>query len=75
MCLLSVRGFLPTAEPVALLQTFQGVLRSLRAGILEKGLSTDREVEGLLENLEDAKAAQYVSAFANLYIEMIAEIP
>jgi ubiquinone/menaquinone biosynthesis C-methylase UbiE len=73
--LLSVRGFLPTAEPVALLETFQGVLRSLQTVILEKRLSTDREVDQLLENLENAKAAQYTSAFANLYIEMIAETP
>jgi hypothetical protein len=73
--LLSTRGFLPPAEPVALLETFQGVLRSLRSVIIEKHVSSDSEVVSLLEELETAKGGQYVSAFGNLYIEMIAEVP
>jgi SAM-dependent methyltransferase len=75
MRLLSMRGLLPPAEPVDLLETFQGVLRSLRSVIIEKHVSSDSEVAGLLAELETAKSVQYVSAFANLYIEMIAEVP
>src|SRR5262245_43745129 len=37
--LLSQRGFLPTAEPLVLLETFQAVLRSLRAVILSQGIT------------------------------------
>jgi SAM-dependent methyltransferase len=73
--LISERGFVPAVEPVALLETFQAVLRSLRSVIISRHIATEREVDGLLGGLEDAKAAQYVSAFANLYIEMIAEVP
>jgi SAM-dependent methyltransferase len=73
--LLSERGFVPAAEPLALLETFQGVLRSLRSVILSQGITTERELDDLLGELEDAKAAQYISSFANLYIEMIAEVP
>ena len=75
MRLLSMRGFLPPAEPVALLETFQGVLRSLRSVIVASHVSSDSEVAALLEELETAKSGQYISAFANLYIEMIAEVP
>jgi hypothetical protein len=32
-------------------------------------------VDDLLGDLGNAKGAEYVSSFANLYIEMIAEVP
>jgi hypothetical protein len=73
--LLSQRGFLPAMEPVVLLETFQAVLRSLSSVVVDRGVTTEREVDGLLSELEDAKAGEYGSAFANLYIEMIAEVP
>jgi SAM-dependent methyltransferase len=73
--LLSQRGFVPAAEPLTLLENFQAVLRSLRSVILSQGITTEHELEALLGGLEDAKAAQYISSFANLYIEMIAEVP
>ena len=73
--LLDVRGFLPTVEPGMLMETFQGVLQSLRAAIVEKRITGEAEVTRLLEELETAKRGQYVSAFAKLYIEMIAEVP
>jgi ubiquinone/menaquinone biosynthesis C-methylase UbiE len=73
--LISQRGFLPAAEPVSLLETFQAVLRSLRSGLIATHVTTEHEIEDLLATLERAKAGDYVSAFANLYIEMIAEVP
>jgi SAM-dependent methyltransferase len=73
--LLNQRGFVPAAEPVGLLETFRAVLRSLSPAIISQGVSTAGEVDTLLEQLEDAKAGEYVSAFANLYLEMIAEVP
>ena len=70
------RGFVPAAEPLALLETFQAVpRRSLRSVIVSQGVTTERELDDLLGELEDAKTARYISAFANLYIEMIAEVP
>ena len=72
--LISQRGFVPAVEPLALLETFQAVLRSLRPVVITQGITTAREVDDLLGELEDAKAAEYVSSFANLYIEMIAEV-
>ena len=74
-CASSVSAVSPAVEPLALLETFQAVLRSLRSVILSQGIATGRELEDLLGELEDAKAALYVSSFANLYIEMIAEVP
>jgi SAM-dependent methyltransferase len=73
--LISQRGFLPTAEPVELLETHQAVLGSMQQALIDRGLSSAREVEALLRELEDAKAAQYTSAFANVYLELIAEVP
>jgi SAM-dependent methyltransferase len=73
--LINQRGFLAAAEPLVLLETFQAVLRSLRSVLLATHVTTEREIEDLLATLETAKAADYVSAFANLYIEMIAEVP
>jgi SAM-dependent methyltransferase len=73
--LLSERGFVPAAEPLALLETFQAVLRSLRSVILSQGITTERELDDVLGELEDAKTAQYISSFASLYIEMIAAVP
>jgi SAM-dependent methyltransferase len=72
---LDQRGFLPAAEPVALLETFQAVLRSLASGVIAQGLTTATEVDDLLSELEVAKSGEYVSSFGNLYIEMIAEVP
>jgi SAM-dependent methyltransferase len=73
--LLGERGFVPAVAPLALLETFQAVLRSLRPVVVGQGIITERELDDLLGELEDAKAARYVSSFANLYIEMIAEVP
>ncbi len=73
--LISQRGFLPAAEPLALLETFQAVLRSLRPVVITQGSTTAGEVNDLLSELEDAKGAEYINSFANLYIEMIAEVP
>jgi SAM-dependent methyltransferase len=73
--LIAQRGFLPAVEPLALLETFQGVLRSLRPVVIAQRLTTACEVDNLLGQLEDAKGFEYVSSFANLYIEMIAEVP
>lgn len=72
--LLDQRGFVPAAEPVTLLETFQAVLRSLAPGAIAQGITAAPEVEDLLNELEVAKKAEYVSSFANLYIEMIAEV-
>jgi hypothetical protein len=65
----------PAVEPLALLETFQAVLRSLRSVIISQGITTEREFDDVLRELEGAKTAQYISSFANLYIEMIAEVP
>jgi hypothetical protein len=73
--LISQRGFLPAAEPIVLLATFQAVLQSLQSILITTHVTTDREIEDLLATLENAKARDYVSAFANLYIEMIAQVP
>lgn len=73
--LLGQRGFLPAVEPVALLETFQGVLRSLGPGLIVQGLTHQGEMDGLLGKLDIAKGGAYTSSFANLYIEMIAEVP
>lgn len=72
--LLGQRGFLPAVEPVALLETFQAVLRSLGPGMIAQGITSQGEMDDLLGELDSAKGAQYTSSFANLYIEMIAEI-
>jgi len=73
--LLDQRGFLPAAESGALLETFQAVLRSLAPGVIALGVTTATEVDDLLSELEVAKRGEYLSAFGNLYIEMIAEVP
>jgi SAM-dependent methyltransferase len=73
--LISQRGFLPAVEPVALLENFQDVLRSLRSSLIVKGITTAGEVDDLLGELEAAKGGAYLSSFANLYLEMIAEVP
>ncbi len=75
LCLLGQRGFLPAVEPVALLETFQAVLRALGSGMIAQGVTSQGEVDDLLGELEGAKGAEYVGSFANLYIEMIAEVP
>lgn len=72
--LLGQRGFLPAVEPVALLETFQAVLRALGPGMISQGIISQAEMDGLLGELEVAKATEYTSSFANLYIEMIAEV-
>ena len=72
--LLGQRGFLPAVEPVALLETFQAVLRSLGPGMIAQGITSQGEMDDLLGELDSAKGAQYTSSFANLYIEMIAEV-
>ena len=72
--LLGQRGFLPAVEPVALLETFQAVLRSLGPGLIAQGITSQGEMDDLLGELDSAKGAQYTSSFANLYIEMIAEV-
>jgi hypothetical protein len=51
------------------------VLRSLAPGVIAQGIATEHEVNDLLSELEVAKNAEYTSSFANLYIEMIAEVP
>lgn len=73
--LLDQRGFLPAVEPVALLETFQAVLRALGSGMIAQGVTSQGEVDDLLGELDVAKGAEYISSFANLYIEMIAEAP
>ena len=70
---LGQRGFLPAAQPVLLLETFQAVLGSLRPVIVHHHLATTGEIDDLLHQLEEAKQGKYVSCFANLYIEVIAE--
>lgn len=72
--LLGQRGFLPAVEPVVLLETFQAVLRSLGLGMIAQGLTDQGEMDDLLVELDIAKSASYTSSFANLYIEMIAEV-
>jgi hypothetical protein len=72
--LLGQRGFLPAAEPLALLETFQAVLRALGSGMITQGITSQGEMDDLLGELEAAKGAEYMSSFANLYIEMIAEV-
>jgi SAM-dependent methyltransferase len=72
--LLGQRGFLPAVEPVALLETFQAVLRSLGPGMIAQGITSQGEMDDFLGELDSAKGAQYTSSFANLYIEMIAEV-
>jgi hypothetical protein len=39
------------------------------------GIVGERELDEVLADLEHAKGAQYISAFANLFVEMIAEVP
>jgi hypothetical protein len=51
------------------------VLASIRQTLTTHGLATDRDVDELGQALEDAKPAEYISAFSNLYVEMIAEVP
>lgn len=72
--LLAQRGFLPAVEPLALLETFQAVLRSLAPGMIAQGITSQGEMDDLLGELDIAKGAEYTSSFANLYIEMIAEV-
>jgi len=57
------------------LETFQAVLRALGAGMITQGVTSQSEIDDLLGELERAKATEYESSFANLYIEMIAEVP
>ena len=71
--LLGQRGFLPAVEPVALLETFQAVLRSLGPGMIAQGITSQHEMDDLLGELDVANGAECMSSFANLYIEMIAE--
>lgn len=71
--LLGQRGFLPAVEPVALLETFQAVLRSLGPGLIAQGITSQHEMDDLLGELDIAKSAEYIASFANLYVEMIAE--
>jgi SAM-dependent methyltransferase len=73
--LVSERGFVPAAQPVPLLDNWQAVLRSLRAVVVAHGVTTELEVADLLGELEAAKAAEYISAFGSLYIEMVSEVP
>lgn len=73
--LLGQRGFLPAVEPVALLETFQAVLRALGSGMIAQGVTSQGEMDDLLGELDVAKGAEYMSSFANLYVEMIAEVP
>ena len=72
--ILGQRGILPAVEPVALLETFQAVLRSLGPGLMARGIMSQGEMDDLLDELDVAKGAEYISSFANLYIEMIAEV-
>jgi hypothetical protein len=72
---LGERAFAWAAEPRSLLDNARAVLRSIRGTVVGHGLVTEREVDGLLEELERAKTADYVSAFGSLYVEVIAEIP
>lgn len=72
--LLGQRGFLPAVEPRALLETFQAVLGALGSGMIAQGVTSQGEIDDLLGQLEAAKGAEYMSSFANLYIEMIAEV-
>ena len=72
--LLGQRGFLPAVEPVALLETFQAVLRSLGPGMIAQGVTSREEMDDLLGELDVAKGTEYISSFANLYIEMIAGV-
>ena len=72
--LLGQRGFLPAVEPVALLETFQAVLGALGSGMIAQGVTSQGEIDELLGALDVAKGAEYMSSFANLYIEMIAEV-
>jgi SAM-dependent methyltransferase len=73
--LVSQRGFLPATEPVEPLVIHQAVLRSMQQVLITQGLTTEGEVDALWRELEEAKAMDYIGAFANLYIEMIAETP
>ena len=73
--LIEQRGVVPAVEPIELLETFQAVLRALGPGAIAQGVTTPDEVESMLRGLEAAKSGQYVSAFGNLYIEMVAEAP
>jgi SAM-dependent methyltransferase len=72
--LLGQRGFVPAVEPVVLLETFQAVLRALGPGMMTQGATSQGEIDDLLAELDVAKDAEYTSSFANLYIEMIAEV-
>lgn len=73
--LIEERGFVPAAEPVALLETFQAVLRSIASFVVAEGVTSAGEVTELLSALDKAKPVDRVSAFANLYLEVIAEVP
>lgn len=43
--------------------------------MITQGVTSQSEIDDLLGELERAKATEYESSFANLYIEMIAEVP
>lgn len=42
--------------------------------MLDHAITTEGEVADLLVQLEDAKQRTYISAFANVYIEMVAVV-
>jgi hypothetical protein len=73
--LLSERGYLPAAQPVPLLENLQAVLCSVRSVVVAHGVTTELEIDELLGELENAKGAEYLTAFGSLYIELIAEVP
>jgi hypothetical protein len=50
-------------------------LRALGAGMITQGVTSQSEIDDLLGELESAKDTEYEGSFANLYIEMIAEVP
>ena len=42
--------------------------------MIAEGVTSQGEMDNLLGELDVAKDAEYMSSFANLYIEMIAEV-
>jgi hypothetical protein len=46
----------------------------LGQGMIVQGVTSQGEMDDLLRELDVAKGAEYTSSFANLYIEMIAEV-
>ena len=50
------------------------MLRALGSGMIAQGVTSQGEVDDLLGELDGAKGPEYMSSFANLYIEMIAEV-